>query len=257
VAIQPIQIGGRLLQCGIIDSVSTHPDHRRQGLARKLMDMAHERMQAAGADAAVLYTNPEDHPYRFYGRLGYQTRATCMMMSAVRPAERTLDIREMTAAEQSTLAAIIDGFYSDHEGYAPLSDDLWEWHKVTRPPGMEAHVMVGEMGDEIAATCTWSTIELLLRGEPKKVAAMVDFACIGDVCPGPRALESIMASAPQPDIVLLVDAADPLADLYHKAGFEKIVSEVSMVLPFTGSAHTAVGSDHGPWYVMAESVIGV
>ena len=48
VALQPMQLGGRVLSCGIIDSVATRPEHRKQGLAHKLMDMAHQRMRQAG-----------------------------------------------------------------------------------------------------------------------------------------------------------------------------------------------------------------
>ena len=257
VALQPVQLGGRVLSCGIIDSVATHPEHRKQGLARLLMDMAHQRMRQAGADAGVLYTNPEDHPYQFYGRLGYQTRAMCMMMRGTRPLDRELPVREAEPVEYQGLASLIDGFYEAHEGYAPLSEELWAWHKLDRPAGLEARVMVTEVNGVAAGTCTWSRIELLLGGETKRVAAMVDFACIGDVCPGPTALQSLMASAPEEDIVVLVDTADPLADLYGGAGFERVVGEVSMVLPFSQSAHAAMASRSGPWYVMAESVIGV
>ncbi len=258
VAIQRVRIGGRLLDCGIIDSVATEPAHWRQGLARKLMDMAHERMEAAGADAGLLYTNPEDHPYRFYERLGYQTRAVCQMMQARRPAEGgSLQVRAAQAVEHEPLAGIINDFYGAYEGFAPLDEKLWEWHKVDRPADMRAEVLVAEAGGELVATCTWAETSLFLQGEDVAVAALADFAYRPELCDGADALSSLLAAAPQQTVVCLLDEHDPLLGLYAEAGFEKAVSEASMVLPFSDDAHEAMEVKPGPWYVMIESVIGM
>ncbi len=258
VAIQPVQLGGKVLDCGIIDSVATHPQHRRQGLARKLMEMAHEQMRVAGADAGVLYTNPEDHPYPFYQRLGYQTRAICRMMEGRRPAENgTLTVRAADAVEHEMIARMLNQFYSAHEGYAPLSAELWEWHKVARPIAMEPLLLVAEADGKLAATCTYAEVPVLLRGETVTVAVLSDFACEADACDGAEAVMSVLAAAPRENVMCLVDEADPLADLYAAAGFEKAVSEVSMVLPFSKAAYEAMANKCGPWYVMVESVIGV
>jgi len=258
VAIQRVQIGGRLLDCGIIDSVATDPAHRRQGLARKLMEMAHKKMQAAGADAGLLYTNPEDHPYRFYERLGYRTRAVCRMMQARRPAQGgPLHVRVAQAAEHESLAAIINHFYRAHDGFAPLDEKLWQWHKVDQPADMRTEVLVAEAGGELAGTCTWAETSLLLQGEDVPVAALADFAYRPELCDGADALKSLLAAAPQGTVVCLMDRDDPLSELYREAGFEKAVSEASMVLPFSDDAHEAMAVKPGPWYVMVESVIGV
>ena len=258
ITIQRVQIGGRLLDCGIIDSVATDPAHRRQGLARKLMDMAHEKMQAAGAAAGLLYTNPEDHPYRFYKQLGYRTRAVCQMMQAPRPARGgSLHVRAAQATEHETLAAIINDFYGAHDGFAPLDEELWEWHKVGRPADMRAEVRVAEAGGELVGTCTWAQTSLLLEGEDVPVAALADFACRPELCDGADVLRSLLAAAPQQTMVCLLDENDPLLALYAEAGFEKAVSEASMVLPFSDDAHEAMAVKPGPWYVMVESVIGM
>ncbi len=258
VAIQPLQLGGKLLDCGIIDSIATHPQHRRQGLARKLMEMAHAKMRLAGADAAVLYTNPEDYPYRFYQRLGYQTRAVCQMLEGARPAAKgPLRVRPAQALEHQAIAGMLNRFYSAHEGYAPLNAELWEWHKVARPLGMEPLLLVAEAAGEPAATCTYAEVPVLLKGETVTVAALSDFAYDAEACQAAEALVSLLATTPQGTVVCLLDKEDPLAELYEKAGFTKAVSEVSMVLPFSKAAHEAMAAKSGPWYVMVESVIGV
>jgi GNAT superfamily N-acetyltransferase len=47
VALQPLNLGGEFLCCGIVDTVATHPQHRQQGLAHRLMEMAHDIMRAS------------------------------------------------------------------------------------------------------------------------------------------------------------------------------------------------------------------
>jgi len=258
VAIQPVQLGGETLDCGIIDSVATHPDHRRRGLARRLMDMAHEKMRSAGAGAAVLYTNPEDHPYRFYGRLGYQTRAMCEMLQGRRPkSDASLSVRAARTAEHEMVAEMLNEFYGTYEGYAPFGDELWAWHKIVRPEGMAPLILVAEAEQGPAATCTCAEVPLLLQGKTVTVAAVSDFAYRSDACDGAEALVSLLAAAPRESLVCLFDESDPLAGLYRAIGFEKAVSEVSMVLPFSNTAQDATRSKPGPWYVMVESVIGV
>ncbi|MFP3904650.1 MAG: GNAT family N-acetyltransferase [Armatimonadota bacterium] len=258
VAIQPLQIGGRVIDCGIIDSVATHPDHRRQGLARRLMEMAHDIMQADGADAAVLYTDPNNYPYEFYQSLGYQTRAMCQLMRGSRRQNRgTLGLQLMHPPCSAEVAELLDEFYADHEGYARMDGGLFTWHKVQRPEGMEVAILNARIGGQLAATCTYAEIELLLQGSRSAVATISDLAYRPELCDGAEALKSMLAVAPQDRLVSICDEEDPLAELYEQMGFTPEVNEVAMVLPFTDAAHQAVAAEGGPWYPMVESIIGV
>ena len=103
VALQVVQLDRRPFLCGIIDTVATDPDHRQRGLARRLMDEAHRLMRAAGAEAALLYTNPEGHPYRFYQRLGYETQAFGLALLGSRPAPG--ELQPAAASPDDTPAA--------------------------------------------------------------------------------------------------------------------------------------------------------
>jgi GNAT superfamily N-acetyltransferase len=75
VTVASMWLGGRRVQCGIIDEVMTHPDHRRRGLASTLMDRALDAMASAGAAVSLLYTleaNPVSRPQCLYEILGYR-----------------------------------------------------------------------------------------------------------------------------------------------------------------------------------------
>lgn len=60
--------GGRL---AYIYAVATHPDHRGKGLASRLMQQTHDRLQALGYAGCVL--KPAKGLFPFYERLGYTT----------------------------------------------------------------------------------------------------------------------------------------------------------------------------------------
>ncbi len=257
VTMQPVQIGGEVLRCGIIDTVATHPQHRRRGLARELMAMAHEILQAEGADAALLYTNPQDHPYLFYQRLGYETRANCQILKGKRPAAGgTLAVRRARQGEHGAIAEMLNDYYAGYEGYAPLDDALWAWRKTERALGSEVDILVAEAEGEIAATCT-SHLTPLLQAQPSMVATISDFAAREELCDTLDAARSMLAAAPQADLACGWDAIDPLCDLFQRVGSVRETNQVSMVLPLSERAREAVKSRRGPWYPMVESICGV
>jgi len=257
VAIQPVQIGSELVECGIIDTVATHPQHRRRGLARRLMCMAHEIIQEEGADAAILYTNPQDHSHLFYQQLGYETRSNCRLLNGKRPeVGGTLSVRRANESEHGAITEMLNDFYASYEGYAPLDEELWAWRKTERALGSEVDILVAEADGEIAATCT-SHVTPLLQAQPSAVATISDFASREDLCDGLDALNSLLAAASQADLACAWDAIDPICDLFQMAGFVKEADEVSMVLPLSDKAQEAVKSRRGPWYPMVESICGV
>jgi predicted N-acetyltransferase YhbS len=254
VCAQELQLGGDLLRCGIIDSVATDPDYRRQGLARVLMERTHEKMQRAGLDAAVLYTNPDDHPYRFYERLGYVTRARAALLSGPRPEAKGCAARPVdAAAEAEGLRALLNDYFAAWEGYAPLDDDLWAWHKLdpaTGPP-----TVVAEMtGSEPVATVTFADADVLMKGKRQTVAVAYDMAArVVNV----EQVRSLLSAAPHPAISMILDEAAPERAMVEAVGLKPQVAEVVMVLPFSARARRTLQAHHGPWYAMVESIIGV
>ena len=252
--IQELRIGGERLRCGLIDSVATYPDHRRHGLARALMERAHEAMRDAGAEAAVLYTNPAGHPYRFYQRLGYLTRAQGAMFMGPRPngggcAPAPVD----AAAQASGLRALLNGYYIGYEGYAPLDEALWCWHKL-HPPG-ESPIVIAEMtGSGPASTATFACADLKLPAGTRTVSVAYDLAA--DVMNADQ-IRSLLAAAPEETVLVILDEAAPECQMLGDLGLQREVGEVAMVLPFAGHVSDALARSHGPWYFMVESLVGV
>ncbi len=248
VAIQSLRLGSRLVSCGIIDTVATEPTHQRRGLARALMLRAHVRMRERGAEAAVLYTNPEGSPYQFYQRLGYLTRARPELLVGPRPSSDRM-VRTPTADESLALRDLVNRHYGGYEGFAPLDDDLWQWHREARPPDMPVQLFVL---DGLTGCVAFAEARIALAGRPGTVSVVTDL-----VAPDAAAAKALLAAAPRPDLAALCDIRAAEYPLLTELGFRPKVSEVAMVLPFTDSARQALAAAHPPWYPMAESIIGV
>ena len=253
VAIQPLNVGGEYVSCGIVDTVATHPDHRQQGLARALMALAHQHMRLAGAQAAVLYTNPQNHPYRFYGRLGYYTRARAGMLTGQRPAATgSCFVRPLRESEGKTVRELVNAHYGGYEGFAQLDETLWQWHRVGRPAAMPAQVVVAEREGRVVGTAALAEVQVLLAEAHKPVTVLSDA-----VYPDGDCLRDLLALAPQSELMTLqaLDAPER-ADL-EEIGFVTSVGEASMILPFSDHVRDLMHGEWQPWYVMVESVVGV
>lgn len=252
VALQPLNIGGEFIMCGIVDTVATDPEHRQQGLARRLMDMAHDLMSQSGAEAAVLYTNPANHPYQFYGRLGYETRAQAGMLTGDRPAgSGGYTIRAATTTETELIRHLVNEHYSTREGFARLDEALWQWHRVNRPANMPVQVLVAEHAAQIVGTVAFAPVEVLLEGQHQTVTVLSDM-----VYPHADCLRDLLAAAPPGRLMTLQALEAPeRADLEH-LGFITSVGEVAMARPLTARARELLRNSSMPWYVMVESVVG-
>ncbi|MFP4248400.1 MAG: GNAT family N-acetyltransferase [Armatimonadota bacterium] len=250
---QPLQLGGATFQCGIIDSVATDPEHRKQGLARDLMERAHEAMMDAALDAAVLYTNPDDHPYAFYRRLGYEERARASMLIGRRAGESGCGAEPVDAKQQADgLRALLNDYYIGHEGFSPLSEEFWAWHKIEAPA---SPTVVAELaGSGPISTATFADAPVRIEGQEHGVSMAYDLAA---TVMNEDEFGSLLSVAPREMVGLILDDDSPERQWAGALGFEPRVSEAAMVLPFTHDAEVALQEHGGPWYVMIESVVGV
>ena len=64
-------------RCGFIFNVYTQPEHRKQGLARRLMDVIHESCRAEGIERVVLNASTFGKP--LYDAMGYVVTNEPMM----------------------------------------------------------------------------------------------------------------------------------------------------------------------------------
>ncbi|MGD9496096.1 MAG: GNAT family N-acetyltransferase [Armatimonadota bacterium] len=254
VCIQELQLGGQRVRCGLIDSVATYPEHRRKGLARALMNRAHDALQCAGAAAAVLYTNPAGHPYGFYGRLGYITRAQGAMFMGPRPSgDGCAPVPVDAAAQASGLCALLNRYYAGYEGYAPMDGGIWRWHKLD-PPGTRPVVVAEMTGSGPVSTATFARAELRLPSGTQVVSTAYDLAA--DTMTADQ-IRSLLAAAPEETVLVVLDEKAPECQMMAELGLQREVGEVAMVLPFAQHVREALADHHGPWYFMVESLVGV
>jgi ribosomal protein S18 acetylase RimI-like enzyme len=253
VCVQRLQLGGETFRCGIIDSVATDPDHRKQGLARDLMERAHEVMMDADLDAAVLYTNPDDHPYAFYRRLGYEERARASMLIGPRPRGSGCGAEPVDAKQEGEgVRALLNDYYIGHEGFSPLTEELWAWHKIDAPASA---TIVAELAvSSPISTATFADAPVRVEGREHGISMAYDVAA---TVMNKDEFGSLLSVAPREVVGLIVDDDAPERHWANALGMEARVSEVAMVLPFTRDAEIALEAHGGPWYVMIESVVGV
>lgn len=253
VALQPLNIGGEFVLCGLVDTVATHPNHRQQGLARRLMDMAHDLMRQHGALASVLYTNPANHPYRFYSRMGYFTRAQAGMLTGTRPSVPAIaTVRPMATNDAPAVRALINDHYSGYEGFTPVDDALWHWHRDQRPSSMPDQTVVAEINGSLVGTVALADVEVLLGEAKSKVTVLSDA-----VYPDVACLSEMLSLAPQEKLMSLQALEAPERRDLEQLGFVTSVGEVSMILPFDDRVLSLMHNALRPWYVMVESVVGV
>ncbi len=255
VTIQQVRLGPDLLPCAIVDTVATAPGHRRRGLARRLMDDAHRLMRDAGAEAALLYTNPRGHPYGFYQRLGYQLRAQGEALVGWRPPGDAAPPEPASAADAPAIRSLVDAHYADHEGYAPFTDALWRWRRVARPAELPCQVVVlRNRGGEVSATAAFSPVDILMREERVRLSVLSDAAWTG---PASAALPRLLSAAPTEQVLALADTKAPLYAALRALEFQPAVAEAALVLPWSPRARDALEQDPEPWSIMVESVVGV
>ena len=125
--------------CAAESSTKPHPDHRKHGLARALMEDAHRLMQDRMKPLSCTRT-----------RTGIPTGSTSVSVTFRRrwelpyPADALR--KPARAAEEATVADERDTCLLDEHyrcwGYAPMVDDLWRWHRRERPAEMPIQLVV-------------------------------------------------------------------------------------------------------------------
>lgn len=249
-------LGGKAVQCGIVDEVMTHPDHRRRGLATALMDRALDAMVSAGAEVSLLYTletDPASGPQRLYESLGYcvYERVDRFVAPSGRPREGAqAPVIPSDDAARAGFAAALGG----RDGWLDLDDDLWRWRRITRPRDYPVSIHRAAGG----ALGALSTGELIAGGRPMPFAVLSDLALLdgGDAAPD---LAELVGAAPRdvPLTILCPRSDSRLGRLLQRHGFGVFGTELAMLRALTPEMGQRVERTPDGWYVAVESVIGV
>jgi ribosomal protein S18 acetylase RimI-like enzyme len=255
VTVAMVRLGGQLVRTGVIDTVMTHPDHRRRGLARRLLGEAIEAMRAHGLAVSLLYTVPGSGPYELYRSLGFRPHVEVAYLR--RPPLAGPQRRQPAApVRRAELVAFLNTCFEAHDGYVPLDDDLWRWRREERPAECPALTSTVERDGTLAGSVTFCTGAIVGIGSPCYVLS--DLA----IAPGVDASETLaalLAAAPGNAPVLALVATGDCREMraLEAAGFARTGSEVAMVLPLSEEGERAVAQPAKRWYVLVESVIGV
>ena len=254
VTLAPMMLGGSVVKCGLIDTVMAHPEHRRRGLARTLMQRALSAMEAEGADVSLLYTarsEPMLGPERLYRSLGYSPREIVARM--VRPAQPLPIAPARPVAPEAEARLAVEQSLGGRDGWLTLDGDLWRWRRVTRPA--QYPVVLHAVGSALAAICTG---ELMSSGALRQMAVVSDIA-IPEAEDAGAALAAIVSAAPSdaPVTVLCPESDARLAQALAGLGFASTGLEVAMLCPISGRGKAALAERADGWYVATESLIGV
>lgn len=260
VTVAEMRLGGRLQPVGIVDTVMTHPAHRRRGLARRLLSQAIGAMQARALAASLLYTVPHSMPYRFYQTLGYRPHAPvhCFarlqqaMTQAVRPA------RAAGAADGAQLMEFLNGHFCQHDGYVPMDEGLWRWRKVDRPDELPADTYLVREGGRLLG-CVTACRARIVGARHGSVSYVLSDLAIARQADAQSVLASLLSAVPPgaEALTLSACASDDSNQMLRRAGFVEQGSEVGMLLPLGPRAENDAATPPKCWYVLAESVIGV
>lgn len=127
-----LSYGSCSLRMGGVAGVCTHPAHRDQGYALRLMEQTLDFMRARGDHFALLNTGTSG----FYSRVGYDSvwSDSWMQIQAEDAAALAapLPVRSMVEADLPQVAAL----YAQHWAgrcTMPRSAEVWHWYTIRRP----------------------------------------------------------------------------------------------------------------------------
>lgn len=258
-----MQLMRQTMEVGIIDSVMTHPDYRRNGYAKAMLKKAIEYMQKQNLDLSLLYTVPDSMPFQFYTSLGFKEyiRVEYLRKSDLDGIVGELHSYSSEIPPSVSLNSFLNKTYAGTDGYLPISDELWEWRRNRRPRSVPVCVFIDTNhtgGNHIGGTFAAGTAFIRSQREKQKMTLLNDIAVIDRVLSGCMVIEMLSAIETGSPVNLLCAGTNHVEkQAFTEAGFLTISEESGMIFAFSERAQTAVESPPRHWYTVSESVIGI
>ncbi len=245
---------GGLVPVGIIDTVMIHPDHRKKGLASKLIQWAEEVMRERGCRMSLLYTLSDSPPFHLYRSLGYL------------PVESVFHLQYLTAHSspfpfsprpqpKELIRQFLNASLACFDGFVPLDEDYFAWRKVKRPPMLPAFLFTVQ-GNGMLSSLT------LIQGEITTPTHVETVFYLQDFCGQTRQakeelLERVLASLPPQSKVdtLCAPSNEEEWHLFLSRGFRPTLEEVALIHPLEGEK-LELPHSRRPWYPLLESIVG-
>ncbi|MBC7314945.1 MAG: GNAT family N-acetyltransferase [Chloroflexi bacterium] len=256
-----MRLGGELVPVGMVDTVMTHPDHRRRGLASAVLSRALLGMRSEGFAAAALSTLLGSMPYRFYESLGFRLATPMdylLHLGPDKPKTRTAEV--LSPEEDGQAVAFLNAHFAEHEGYIPYDEPLWRWRKRERPAELPAeHCLLRDERGDIAAFASLCHAPILTGSGTQPVTIFTDLALPENGEDAHLALRAFLGRIPEgrPAGVLVARCNEAEVRLLTACGFQHQYTEAAMILPFWPALEAALARAPKRWYPVVESVIGV
>jgi GNAT superfamily N-acetyltransferase len=256
VTLAPMSLRGSMLLCGFLDTVMTHPAHRRRGLAGSLLKRALEEMRAVGADLALLYAAhdvPPTLPQKIYEGMGFRVHELVdRLVGHPPPAPESGPAVPVSpdARARQAFATVLSG----RDGWIELDDALWDWRRVRRPSQYPTRLYESADG----GLCAMCSGDLMSGGRPRTVSVLSDLV-LPETPDVNGTLASILSAAPSdvPITVLCPRSDVRVRQILDQLGFTHAAVEAAMIKPLTRRAVDVARASPRTWYVAVESVIGV
>ena len=260
VTVVKMRLCGSVRLVGIIDTVMTHPSHRRRGLARHLLSRAIADMRACGLAATMLYTMPDTVPFHLYRDLGFTPHAKvhCLSRTSAGESPSGLKARCAKPSDDQALMMLVDGSWRCFEGYVPVDGALWRWRKHDRPRELPAEIACIQEEGRLLGCVTICRAPIVGKEPDSTSYVLTDLALDAD-CDGETVLQALLGQVPAGEEIRILSAEGNwrINHLLLDAGFVRDGEETAMLLPLRPGATPSSNVSGVPWYVLTESVIGV
>jgi len=251
-----LTIHGESCPFALIDTVMTHPKHRRNGLARQLLERTIAANHEHGVSILALYTAPGSPGAALYASLGFQPVHQLLYWQRppqARPPSHELQSWTLVGDNHwLEVARLIESRSSIVDG-VPLHDEhLWRWRKVDRPLGLAAEVWAFEEQSGITQTITATRASLTTLGDHVLIADIVayDADSFSALCAHLGRRLPLLTIADPKD--------DHLIGMLKAGSFSPTQEEVVMLLPLSSPmAANVLTNGRRPWFPLTESIIGV
>ena len=257
ITVTPMRFGREIMTAGLVDSVMTHPGHRRRGLARGLLSRAIESMRERGLDLSLLYTVAGSMPYDFYASLGYVDYLRVQVLEKPDRGAPGVSVPRR-APEPALVRGMLDAAFAGHDGYLPMSDALWQWRRERRPSSVP--VRVHALGDEEAPRAIFAIGRAPIRQAGGRASkSMLNDCAVFEGGFDAATCQQMAAFAPAGGPIVAACADTNAADraAFDGAGFRPVGEEAGMILPLSPRAGAAL--EHRPklWYTVTETIVGI
>ncbi len=255
ITVTPMRFGGEMMTVGLVDSVMTNPEHRRRGLAKGLLMRAIEFMRGQGVDLSLLYTVSGSMPHDFYASMGYVDLLRVNVMEKADGGSPDADLPP-TTIEPARLRQMLDAAFAGHDGYVPMSEELWQWRRERRPSLVP--VQVHALGDPPRALFAIAQAPIRKAGGRASKSMLNDCAILdGELDAATCQQMAAAAPAGAPIVAICADVNEADLAAFTAAGFAPVAQEDCMVLPLSPRAELASQRKPELWYAVTETIVGI